>query len=132
MWTYRQSDGLMLDPQGYPAGSGYSGAGNGKNKPDAQSIHNVGPIPRGAYHIQAPQNTVTHGPYVLPLLPDPANEMFGRYGFLIHGDSVVHPGTASEGCIIMPRDVRERIWQSNDHDLTVVEGLWNDSASTAK
>jgi len=45
---------------------------------------------------------------------------FGRDGFLIHGDSVRHPGDASEGCIILPRRFRERIWTSEDTDLEVV------------
>lgn len=121
MWIYRQQDGLLIDPQGKPAGSGYSGAAEGKNNPDMQAAHNVGPIPQGHYHIQPPQNTVTHGPYVLPLLAYPENEMFGRYGFLIHGDSVVEPGTASQGCIIMPRNVREKIWASGDRALQVVK-----------
>lgn len=85
-----------------------------------QTVHNVGPIPAGNYFIQKPEDTVTHGPYVLPLVPYSSNEMFGRSGFLIHGDSVVNPGTASEGCIILSRDVREKIWASTDHGLTVI------------
>jgi hypothetical protein len=48
--------------------------------------------------------------------------MFGRDGFLIHGDSVEHPGTASHGCIIMSRAIREAIAQSDDHELNVVAG----------
>ena len=39
----------------------------------------------------------------MPLIPSPTNEMFGRSEFLIHGDSLEHPGAASEGCIILPR-----------------------------
>jgi len=64
-------------------------------------------------------DTVTHGPYVLPLTPSLNNQMFGRSGFLIHGDSVVNPGTASEGCIILPRAVRQQIWGAGDHVLQV-------------
>jgi hypothetical protein len=45
-----------------------------------------------------------------------------RTGFLIHGDSIEHPGTASHGCIIMPRAIREAIAQNDDHDLNVVAG----------
>lgn len=117
-WTYYQASG-KLSHDGADIALGYSGAGEGKNNPADQEIHNVGPIPRGSYTINAPQDTVTHGPYVMPLTPDPENEMFGRSGFLIHGDSVVHPGTASEGCIILPRNIRERIWASGDTALTV-------------
>src|ERR1035437_2005502 len=105
-WTYEQATGKLLH-DGDLVATGYSGAGGGKNNPTTQDVHNVGPIPIGHYTIEAPVDTVTHGPYVLRLEPDLANEMFGRAGFLIHGDSVVHPGTASEGCIIQARTVRE-------------------------
>ena len=119
MWTYDQKSG-QLSRDGANIIRGYSGAGEGKNRPEDQEIHNVGPIPRGKYTINAPQDTVTHGPYVLPLTPSPENEMFGRDGFLIHGDSKVDPGTASEGCVILPRNIRERIWASGDTEFTVV------------
>lgn len=118
-WTYEQSTGQLSHDSG-PFAIGYSGAGDGKNNPDAQDQHNVGPIPRGNYTIGAPCDTMTHGPYVLRLTPYAANNMCGRAGFLIHGDSVVHPGTASEGCIIMPRAIREKVWDSGDRDLIVV------------
>ena len=62
-----------------------------------------------------------HGPYALALMPDSMNEMFERSGFMIHGDSLVAPGTASEGCIIIPRDAREAMWESGDRHLQVVE-----------
>lgn len=123
MWIYETVTGRMLDPNGDLAGTGYSGAEQFKNDPVMEGIHNKGPIPRGLYYIGKPQNTVTHGPYVLPLTPDPSNTMFGRYGFLIHGDSIVAPGTASEGCIIMPRGVREAIAISGDMDLRVIAKL---------
>lgn len=118
-WRYRQSTGaLSLD--GEHVADGYAGKGDGKNNPDMQDAHNVGPLPRGLYTIGEPCDTQTHGPYVLRLTPDGANEMCGRAGFLIHGDSSSHPGSASEGCIIMPRAVREQIWDSGDRDLEVL------------
>jgi len=101
-------------------GVGYSGQPECKNDASKCSVHNAGPIPPGHYSIGAPVDTVTHGPYVLPLKPSSQNEMFGRSGFLIHGDSVVHPGTASEGCIILPRMVREAIYKGGDLDLEVI------------
>ena len=119
MWTYEQATGRMLQ-DGNRVAIGYSGAGDGKNNPAMQDVHNVGPIPVGNYEIGEPSDTKTHGPYVLHLTPDPANEMYGRSGFLIHGDSVVAPGTASEGCIILGRAIREKIWTSEDHALEVV------------
>jgi hypothetical protein len=59
----------------------------------------------------------------MALTPDSTNQMFGRSGFLMHGDGVKDPGAASLGCVIMPHSVREEVWNSNDHDLEVVSGL---------
>lgn len=118
-WTYEQATGEMRQDKELVA-TGYSGAGICKNDPEAQDVHNMGPIPRGTYEIGEPNDTKTHGPYVLRLTPDPTNEMEGRAGFLIHGDSVVHPGTASEGCIILGKLTRQAIWESGDHQLEVV------------
>jgi hypothetical protein len=123
MWTWEIITGRMYADDGTLEGVGYSGNPANKNNPNAQSLVDQGPIPVGEYTINAPEDTVTHGPYVLPLTPDPKNLMWGRSGFLIHGDSVVAPGTASEGCIILARTVRELIWNSNDHVLNVVSQL---------
>ena len=104
-------------------GWGYAGAADGKNNPEMQSVHNVGPLPVGLYDIGEPRNTPKHGPFVLPLTPHPENEMYGRSEFLIHGDSIAAPGTASEGCIIMNRIVRNHIAESGDTVLRVVSGV---------
>jgi hypothetical protein len=123
MWTYKQSTG-ELSRDGVAAGACYSGYEAGKNNPAMQNAENVGPVPQGRYSIGAPQCVESpgpHGPFVLPLTPDPANTMFGRSGFLIHGDSVVNPGLASRGCIIAARLIREAIAGSGDTELTVIE-----------
>ena len=116
MWTYRIVSGGLYPPSEYLATNpkalafGYSGAaGTPQNNPEYCPIHDTGPIPPGMYTIGEPVDTVTHGPFVLPLTPDASNEMFGRSGFLLHGDSKTHPGAASKGCIIMPRAVREQV-----------------------
>jgi hypothetical protein len=124
MWTYEQTTG-RLTRNNQPVGEcGYSGFEDGKNNPAMQAEVDCGPIPRGRYTI-GPVEFVDvdgpHGPFVLPLTPDPANEMFGRSGFLIHGDSLAHPGCASRGCIIVPRPTREAIAQRGDCNLDVVE-----------
>jgi hypothetical protein len=124
-WRYEQKTGRLLHYENDEATAervaiGYAGAGEGKNNPAMQDVQNVGPLPVGKYTIGEPSDTKTHGPYVLHLTPDPENEMFGRSGFLIHGDSVVQPGTASEGCMIFSRTVRERVWDSGDRQLEVV------------
>lgn len=120
MWHYEQSTGHLYSDEEKLLAVGYSGHAEGVNDPALQDVHEVGPIPRGTYTIGAPEETPEHGPYVLRLTPDPENEMFGRAGFLIHGDSVVTPGTASQGCIIMPRFAREQVWNSGDHEIEVV------------
>jgi lipoprotein-anchoring transpeptidase ErfK/SrfK len=56
------------------------------------------------------------------LTPNPANEMFGRFGFGIHADEVANPGKrlASTGCIVMSN--RVAIWtaaQADDRQLRV-------------
>ncbi|MGK3131451.1 tlde1 domain-containing protein [Pantoea sp. C8B4] len=55
------------------------------------------------------------------LQPAPSNVMYGRAGFLIHGDSVAHPGGASNGCIVMPLNIRHKIWSSGDRQVEVVQ-----------
>jgi hypothetical protein len=123
MWEYRQIGELWYrDATGASfVEHGYSGAGSGRNNAAMQSIHNVGPIPQGNWTIVSLtiENT-PHGPYVLHLAACENTNTFGRSGFLIHGDSIKAPGTASQGCIILPRAIRERIWQSNDRQLTVI------------
>lgn len=123
MWKYVQSTGELYSGAGVLAGTGYSGAGEFKNKPDAQSLKDQGPCPVGIYTIGKPYDSDDHGPYVLPLHPHIGNQMFGRDAFLMHGDSKSHPGTASKGCIIQARATRELVGESDDDLLEVVAYL---------
>ena len=119
-WTYAQKTGELLQG-GECVATGYSGAGAGKNNPGMESVPNVGPIPRGDWTIVGPPfDTANHGPYVMRLRPTADTPTFGRSGFLLHGDSMDSPGCASQGCVIMPRSVREQVWKSGDRDLKVV------------
>lgn len=120
MWQFNQKTGWFSDAAGKRLAQGYAGSGKGKNNPEMQSVHDAGPLPRGIYTAAAPVNTTTHGPYVLWLTPDPANEMFGRSGFGVHGDSIKRPGEASLGCIVLPRFAREAFWKSGNHRIEVV------------
>jgi hypothetical protein len=132
MWTYVQKTGELLR-DGLHVAAGYSGYDDpdsgqtGKNNPELENVEEVGPIPVGKYSIGSPHDTLTHGPFVLPLTPDSANGMFGRSAFLMHGDSVVDPGTASRGCIIMSRKVRTAVAQSGDKVLQVISGVAEDA-----
>ena len=123
MWTYTQKTGALLQ-DGQQVAIGYSGFDDGKNNPAMQAVVNVGPIPQGDWTIVGPPvNTPDHGPYVLHLQPALGTNTFGRSGFLMHGDSIEAPGCASHGCIIMPRIVREQVWNSGDTELEVVPVL---------
>lgn len=122
MWIYHQRTGQLIGPRNsHPVAKGYSGRDEGKNNPDMQDRKNLGPIPRGKYKITEKFDSKLRGPFCLRLEPDPGNQMFGRSAFLIHGDSIKNPGTASQGCIILPRAIRELIWADGDRDLEVKE-----------
>lgn len=121
VWLYEQSTGRMFDRDGELAGEGYSGSPEGRNNALLQDVHNVGPCPVGFFTFGSLFDSFTHGKNVLALTPDPGNDMFGRDHFLVHGDSVVEPGTASEGCIIQPLATRLAMGKSSDHRLQVVE-----------
>ena len=119
-WTYAQRSG-ELQQNGEPVATAYSGAGQGKNNPALEKVPNIGPIPRGNWTIVGPPvDTRDHGPYVLRLEPAAETDTHGRSGFLIHGDSKTRPGTASQGCIILRRAIREQVWQSGDRELEVI------------
>jgi hypothetical protein len=121
MWTWEQSTGRLYSPDGRLCAVGYSGAPEGKNRPEVQSVHNFGPIPQGLWVITGPPLFGTsHGPYVLRLMPEVDTEVFGRGGFLIHGDLISNPGAGSLGCVILARSIREQIWESGDRTLNVV------------
>lgn len=124
-WTWDQSAGT-LSRDGVLISRGYSGKGRGKNNPALEGVVGVGPIPAGRWKIGAPYDSDRVGPYALKLdavdakLGDDTDQRTGRGAFRIHGDSVRAPGTASNGCIILPRTVREALWKSGDRDLVVV------------
>lgn len=120
-WYYDRKTGYVTKtPGGIILYVGYSGHNEGRNNPDLSHQPNVGPIPPGGWNMIAMiDKTPEHGPYVIRLLPDPETNTFGRSGFLIHGDSIKAPGTASLGCIILPRLAREAMWRSDDKKVVV-------------
>lgn len=119
-WIYKQSTGEMMAPDGNLIGTGYSGKGIGCNNAEMQDVPNVGPIPAGTYTIGEAYHDPEKGPCVMRLIPDPSNEMFGRDGFLCHGDNPAANHTASEGCIIQGPAARQAISTSDDKQLMVV------------
>lgn len=119
MWTYEQATGKLLR-SGHFIADGYAGYGRGKNNPQFESVQNIGPLPKGKYTIGTKYDSKKTGIFTISLTPDIHNQMFGRYDFRIHGDSILQPGSASEGCIILPLVIRQLIWRSGDRELEVV------------
>lgn len=127
MLIYRQSTGLLTGPDGKRMGMGYSGSGAGKNDPAAQDVPGIGPIPRGLWSIGAPYDSARTGPFTIPLYKlddakpgDDVDQANGRSAFRIHGDSLMAPGTASRGCIVLPRIVRNHIVALGAKQLQVI------------
>lgn len=98
----------------------YAGAPGYKDNSEYECIRDKGPLPRGKYRITGiPFRHKKGGPFTLRLEPDKSNHMCGRDGFLIHGDSIKDPGTASNGCIILDQVLRRQIWNSKDREIIV-------------
>ena len=122
IWRYEQKTGILSDPNGEMVACGYSGNGEGLNNPEMQAVKDHGPIPRGSWVVGSFfDDPGGKGPVVAHLTPVAGTETFGRSGFMIHGDNEAMNHTASEGCIVLPRSARERIAQSGDAVLDVVE-----------
>jgi hypothetical protein len=135
MWTFEIKTGRVLRDgkeigkgySGYDDGDGIAEPGEGKNDPTKQAVKGVGPVPEGLWVFGAPFFHDHAGPYVLRLLPKSVPQLYGRSGFLIHGDSMRLPGSASHGCIILARDLRMKLWESGDHEIRVVSGAATNS-----
>lgn len=119
-WRYEQATGKLFSAVGTLIAKGWSGQLAGKNNTEMESVHNVGPIPRGRYGIGVPHHSSRTGPYSLPLTPYPGQEMFGRSEFLIHGAAKDHPELSSKGCIILGPGARLVIGEGGDDELLVV------------
>lgn len=100
-------------------GRGYSGAPPYVNAPEAEALVARGPIPRGTYKLVGPFNHVRLGPVVFFLDPG-KTDTHGRSGFFIHGDNEFGNQSASHGCIILSRAIRERIAGDKVRVLQVV------------
>lgn len=119
MFEYSQKTGT-LSHGGEPIGKGYAGHGEGLNNPKLEMVHNLGPIPKGVWDIGLFFDDKHLGPCVAALRPT-AQDVFGRGGFFIHGDNKRMNHTASDGCIILSKELRELIRDSNETTITVKE-----------
>ena len=128
--TWVVSSGHWLDDDGVLIATGYAGGDCGRvpeavNNPAFQRIIRVGPLPCGFYRIGAPYDHPRCGKYFLPLVPNAANNMYGRSGFGCHGGLVTAPEkqNASDGCVVINLEARQAIWSGGDHDLHVISGI---------
>lgn len=120
-WKWDQSAG-ELTRDGALISRGYSGNGRGLNNPAMQAATGVGPIPRGMWRMIAMTPTgASTGPYTIVLEAEPGTNTCGRSAFRVHGDNAKLDHSASHGCIILPRAIRERMWTSGDPLIEVVE-----------
>lgn len=87
---------------------GYSGKGSAINAGDFEKVIATGPIPRGLWRIDPAIVHVRLGKIAIPLRPQ-GHDAHGRSGFYIHGDNRFGDRSASSGCIILSKAVREFI-----------------------
>ena len=123
MWTFIITSGAWLDPAGAVVAYGYSGAPGAVNDATRTAEHNLGPICVGLWRKGKARDTATHGPCFIPLTPEPGTETHGRSAFGIHGDKkdpAAPKRSASEGCVILPRGVRDVVNASPDDLVRVV------------
>lgn len=119
MITYVQRDG-EIGIDGATVGFGYSGHGVGLNNPAKEAMQNIGPIPRREWHVvRWDDHHGDKGPQVAVLAPV-GHDAHMRSAFLIHGDNADMNHTASHGCIIASRIIRDKLRASGQTQLTVV------------
>jgi len=120
-WVYDVRKKSFTHNGVYKFSAQYAGAPGYTDNPDYECLKDKGPLPRGKYRIVGmPFTHPKAGPYTLRLEPYAENNMCGRDGFLIHGDSIRDPGTASNGCIILLRDYRRKLYISGDREIIVI------------
>ena len=100
--------------------TGYAGFKAYANDPDSSNRPGLGPLPRGQYHVGLPHAHPRLGPLAYRLRPFPANVMFGRSDFFIHGDNRKGDRSASNGCIVLNRNAREALREYRVRHLTVL------------
>jgi hypothetical protein len=118
MLSYSQKTGLLSN-EGVALGYGYAGRDKGLNNPDYEMVKNTGPIPVGVWEFGIWHNSAEFGPIVCYLRPVGGQNVFGRGGFMIHGDNKKMNYSASEGCIILSRNLRIKIRDSGEKQIVV-------------
>jgi len=118
-WTYKQSTG-ELSHKGTLIYKCYSGHEAGLNNPAYEADPGIGPIPVGLWTIGTSYTNPHTGPVTMNLDPVAPFNAHGRTLFRMHGDNTAGNESASRGCIIAPRPIREAVAASSDHMLQVI------------
>lgn len=125
-FIYVQLSGELFAVNGdftMPLGAGYAGALHGLNNPELDGVRNIGPLPEGEYRMRV---------YPHPRFAEPAiklvqvkGETHERSGFWIHGDNAKADRSASSGCPVFSRPVRQCIaaFIALGHDLLLVRAF---------
>ena len=108
VYRYVQTTGVLEVPGTSVSYRCYSGRGLFVNVAGADDLVGEGPIPVGGWMIRSAYNHPRLGPLVFPLVPVAGNTT-KRSGFFIHGDNARRNQSASSGCIVAERWVREAI-----------------------
>lgn len=109
-WTWKQSAGELWR-DGKLVAKGYSGAPGHVNATKSEGLRNKGPIPRGLWRMASVFPKHEKLGTVAISLRAVGHDAMGRSDFMIHGESILRRGTASEGCIIL--DYATRVTLSN-------------------
>ncbi len=122
-WIWTQQAGELWW-NGKLISKGYAGKGRGKNNPALQAVKGIGPIPQGIWKMVGVRDSPNTGRFTISLVAQDGNQddihqPTGRSAFRVHGDSIKNPGTASRGCIVLPRGIREKMWYSGDRVIEV-------------
>lgn len=120
---YSQSLGYIWNDDGSIIfKGGWSGNGKGKNNPEMEGVKNKGPIPRGRYIIGTPYDSTRVGKFSIPLIPSCHNAL-DRTHLRMHGATIDESrrGEESDGCVILPFDIRKKVFDSNDKIFDVIE-----------
>ena len=121
-WIYHSDTAQLYAGNGILFGHCYSGNRAGLNNPAMESVHNVGPIPAGYYRVGTffddlepnPPDGLEHkGPHVCYLITVAADGCtqiappYDREGLMVHGDNKKANFSASKGCLIAARFIRD-------------------------
>lgn len=118
-WVYKISAHKFYLNGTYMFDADYSGRPGFSNDSANECVSGKGPLPRGTYTIGTAFYHRRTKAMTMRLSPFIENEMCGRDGFMIHGNSAAHPRNASDGCIILNLSGRKEINDSNDRILVV-------------